>query len=93
MPATQDVQAISISSLSPAVVDRHWEGLVKIHGCGFDKLSFASFNSATPEVLERSDSHLVVEIHPDLTANPGRIRVKVHTIESGASNELEFVVR
>jgi|GEM_PF-3255646 len=93
MPATRNAKTTVISSISPAFVEQGWEGLVKIHGNGFDRYSFAKFNDATPEVVDQSDSLLVVEIHPDLTANPGRISVQVHTIESGTSNEIPFVVK
>ncbi len=93
MHSVQEAQEVTIQSISPEFVNLGWEGLVKIQGTGFDKYSFATFNAATPQVVDRSESQIVVEIHPDLTANPGRIAVKVHTIESGASNEVAFVVK
>ncbi|WP_437191620.1 IPT/TIG domain-containing protein [Planctomicrobium sp. SH527] len=93
MHSAQETQEVTIQSISPATVKVGWEGLVKIQGTGFDRCSFAMFNSATPTVVDRNDSQLVVEIHPDLTANPGRISVKVHTTESGSSGEVAFLVK
>lgn len=82
----------SIESISPQKVSLGWEGIVKIHGKGFDSGSFVKFNDATPKVIDKSETLLAVEIHPDLTANPGRHTVVVHNTEGGVTNQVEFII-
>lgn len=84
--------APTIQSISPHKVPLGWEGIVKIHGSGFDRGSIVKFNDATPEVIDQSAELLAVEIHPDLTANRGRHKVVVHTTEGGMTNEVEFII-